>query len=437
MTITPTNGVDGWTALETGADTATVTITDDDDDNAKIAFGTGAGATSAYTATVAENVAGSSLNVPVTVSHLPQASTTFDIEVLISSTATENTDYRIGTKSVTFTPTGSKTQNLTVTLIDDTVGEAPETIRLKIAAADDPVDDLGDHYARDANGAQATLTITSEDPPPAPANLRAQAGKERLTLTWAAPPGFTLTGYDVHYTSAPTSGDGAVTNDAAVQTGADPSPEDGWVAADRGTESDPPTASQSITDLDAGTSYRVRVRAVRALVQGAWARTTGRTFSDDARLGSWRVLGSTDDQQYNTMNVGSFNPDIEAYTVTVAPRDPLSVYTPGGGRGQRQDEGRQAGDDAPEHSDRRSNPRHQPRRGQQQHRRGAGHRPGREHHEDLHVDRDATSHYADVQPGQRCDGDQRGDQHHAEVRRGRSRRPARGRTSSTPTWPRS
>ncbi|MCY4560272.1 MAG: hypothetical protein OXF79_28725, partial [Chloroflexi bacterium] len=131
-----------------------------------MAFGNSAAGTAKYTASVAENVSGGTLEVPVTVSHLPGSPTTFEIEVLATGTAVEGADYRIGTKSVTFGPDDTtRTQNLTVTIVDDTDVEPGETIELRIAAADDPVDDLGDYYARGRNGSRATLTVTNDDIP--------------------------------------------------------------------------------------------------------------------------------------------------------------------------------------------------------------------------------------------------------------------------------
>ena len=77
----------GWSAQPHG--TATVTITDDDRAVAKIAFGSRAGAQAKYTASVDEDVTGGTLDVPVTVNRLPGSSTTFEIEVLATGTATE------------------------------------------------------------------------------------------------------------------------------------------------------------------------------------------------------------------------------------------------------------------------------------------------------------------------------------------------------------
>ena len=105
-------------------------------------------------------------------------------------------------------------------------------------------------------GAVTGLTVTAED--------------AQLDLSWTAPSG-TVTGYEVHYTSAPATGAGSVPNDAAA--GADAAT--GWKAVDRGTEADPPAASQSISGLTNGTAYRLRVRAANAGGDGPWEFGTG------------------------------------------------------------------------------------------------------------------------------------------------------------------
>ena len=87
--------------------------------------------------------------------------------------------------------------------------------------------------------------------------------------------GSALTGYDEHCASAPTSGSNAVADGAAVQTGASPSPADGWVAVSRGTETSPPAASQTISGLSNGQGYRVRVRAKNSLGASGWLAGTG------------------------------------------------------------------------------------------------------------------------------------------------------------------
>ncbi len=171
---------------------ATLTIADNEQTSAKIAFGNDATSTSAYTAAVIENVSGGSLKVPVTVNHLPAASTVFDVEVVTGGSATEDTDYSIAAKSVTFGPATAKTQNLVIALSDDTDVEEDETIQLKIVAADATADDLGDYYARDSGGSTATITIQSEDgsgpSPPAfvPAdNATVTDAGTNITLTFA------------------------------------------------------------------------------------------------------------------------------------------------------------------------------------------------------------------------------------------------------------
>ena len=166
FTAAVSTSVSGWNAASSGGDSATVTITDDDAAAAKVAFGVDAAGTAKYAVSVDEDVSGGSLNVPVTVSHLPQSSTTFAVEVLASGTATENTDYVISPKSVAFGPTDTgKTKNLRVTITDDSDVEPDETIELRISAADRPVAALEDHYARDPNGSLATLTIRGGDAP--------------------------------------------------------------------------------------------------------------------------------------------------------------------------------------------------------------------------------------------------------------------------------
>ena len=103
--------------------------------------------------------------------------------------------------------------------------------------------------------------------------LTVTAGDRQLDLSWTAPSG-TVAGYDVHYTSAPATGDGAVANDA--DAGSDPAT--AWVAVSR-TEADPPAATQSVTGLHDGTAYRVRVRAKKGASAGAWEFGTGTTAS--------------------------------------------------------------------------------------------------------------------------------------------------------------
>ena len=111
-----------------------------------------------------------------------------------------------------------------------------------------------------------TVTVTRRQAatPAVPSNLYVGPGNTKLSLIWTAPAG-TVTGYDVHYTSAAAA---TVANNAAVQTGAASA---GWKAVTRtGT-----TASQTISSLTNSTAYRVRVRAKNSLGAGFWVFGTG------------------------------------------------------------------------------------------------------------------------------------------------------------------
>ena len=120
-------------------------------------------------------------------------------------------------------------------------------------------------------------------PPPGPTGLAAAGGHERLDLSWTAPLG-TVTGYDVHYTSAMS---GTVADGAAAQAGLDSDPAAGWVAVSRtGT-----AAVQEIAGLDNGTLYRVRVRAVNGDGGGPWVRGTG-TPEDNRPVASWEAASA-------------------------------------------------------------------------------------------------------------------------------------------------
>ena len=113
-----------------------------------------------------------------------------------------------------------------------------------------------------------TVTVTRQQEstatPAAPTELVVAAGHAQLALSWTAPSG-TLTGYDVHYTSAAA---GTVSNTAAA-SGSDASA--AWVAVMRtGT-----TASQTISSLTNGTDYRVRLRARNSNGNSDWAFGAG------------------------------------------------------------------------------------------------------------------------------------------------------------------
>ncbi|MCY4559354.1 MAG: cadherin-like beta sandwich domain-containing protein, partial [Chloroflexi bacterium] len=124
-----------------------------------------------------------------------------------------------------------------------------------------------------ADGTTKTYTLlalmddTPARAPAAPTNLEVDAADGQLALEWTAPSA-TVTGYDVHYTSAPATGNGAVAN-AATASGSDPAT--AWVAVTRsGT-----TASQTISSLTNGATYRVRVRATNSGGSSAWVFKSG------------------------------------------------------------------------------------------------------------------------------------------------------------------
>ncbi len=306
FTATLPTAVAGWYAAATGA-VATVTVDDGDDDLAEIGFARNA---DEIAQTFARKVAESdgSLDVPVSVSHLPGAATTFGIEVLGGGTATEGTDFSIAPKSVTFGPTDtSKTKNVSVTITDDSDLERDETIVLGIAPATDPADDLGDLYARNS---PATLTIENDEAPAAPTNLDVVAGDAKLDLSWDAPAGTAgaLAGYDVHYTSA--AADTVADNAAA---GSDPAA--AWVAVIRSGAG----GTQTISGLDNGTEYRVRVRTAVGASASAWVTDKGTPKSGDATLSGLTAATSTDGSDFSTAL--TLAPDFAAstteYTATV------------------------------------------------------------------------------------------------------------------------
>ncbi|MGR3914841.1 MAG: YDG domain-containing protein, partial [Gammaproteobacteria bacterium] len=153
-------------------------ITIVDDETATIAFGGNAASRNTYARTAAESQA--RLTLPVTVSHLPDEETTFT--VVVRGSAAEPADYAIASRNITFTPDSAMTQNLEITLADDTLFEPDEHIRLSFA--DSAADSLGRHYARSNT---ADITLTSEDSmlmlTLTPASLEATEGEAaRFTL---------------------------------------------------------------------------------------------------------------------------------------------------------------------------------------------------------------------------------------------------------------
>ena len=157
--------------------------------------------------------------------------------------------------------------------------------------------------------------------PDAPTGLSVSAADAQLDLTWTAPSdngGSALTGYDVHYTSALV---GTVADNAAVQTGGSPSPAAGWVAVNRGTEADPPAASQAITGLTNDQAYRVRVRAKNAQGAGGWLSGTGTPGIDQSANADLSALTASTSTSsggtFDTLDIGAFATGTTAYTGSV------------------------------------------------------------------------------------------------------------------------
>ncbi len=116
------------------------------------------------------------------------------------------------------------------------------------------------------NAKAFTLAVNGHAKPPAPANLGVAGGDGSLDLSWTEPSG-TVTGYDVHYTYAPDSGQNAVGDDAAAGTDASAA----WLAIPRTRA----RAEEQIAGLTNGREHRVRVRAKNPGGAGAWAHGTG------------------------------------------------------------------------------------------------------------------------------------------------------------------
>ncbi|MCY4439449.1 MAG: hypothetical protein OXE53_04470, partial [Deltaproteobacteria bacterium] len=83
-----------------------------------VAFGNNARNSNRYVASVAENVSGGTLNVPVTVNRLPVRSTDIVVEVVTAATTAAAVNFRLENASVTFGPRDtSLTQNIAVTVV--------------------------------------------------------------------------------------------------------------------------------------------------------------------------------------------------------------------------------------------------------------------------------------------------------------------------------
>ena len=317
---------------------ATITITDDDAAAAKIAFGTNAAATSAHSANVDEDAG--TLDVPITVSHLPSASTTFAVSVLTGSTATEgaSNDFTIATQSVTFAPTDVNngvavlTKNLVITIVDDTLDDDAETIQLRIDPADSTVNDLGDHYTRDNTGATATITIVDDDKSTnadlsaltaatdttsggtfATALTLAPATFDADVLTYTASVASTTT----HLKVTPTVAATGKATIAAGKRGTTPSP-----VTDK-------TASAAIDLAEGGNFIDVVVTADNGSTTKSYtlAITRARVL-EIALTNPSRAYGGTDDLSYSLSNLfpGDAQDDVISGDLTRGPGDDAGEY---------------------------------------------------------------------------------------------------------------
>ena len=227
------------TALVPGLATTPATLTIADNDDAGVSV-------SDATLSVA---AGSMATYTVVLDTKPAA----DVTVTPASGTTDNATVSSG---VTFTPDDWKTpRDITVT----GVGAGQSTVTHALASDDAQYSTLSVD--------PVTVTVTAVAPG-APTVLLVSAGDARLDLSWTAPSfdgGSALTGYDVHYTSSTT-----VAADAAAGTNVATE----WVAVTR-TETDPPTASQTISSLTNETAYRLRVRAKNAAGESGWVTGSG------------------------------------------------------------------------------------------------------------------------------------------------------------------
>ena len=136
-----------------------------------------------------------------------------------------------------------------------------------IKAANLPTDEESWRLIQDPTQQPHRMAIDGYATPLQPANLAVEGGGQRLDLSWTEPSG-TVTGYDVHYTSAPKEGTDAVGDDEEAE-GSDPSA--AWVAAARAGD----RPAHTITGLTNDEEYRVRVRATNPGGAGAWAHGDG------------------------------------------------------------------------------------------------------------------------------------------------------------------
>ena len=156
----------GFTVLPSGG-MADVILEDDDSRVARIVFGTNTVLPVDYAANLNE-AAGTTLQIPVTITHLPAVETDFALD-FTGSTATSLAssltggrpgvveDYTISPTILRFTSISrSKTQMIGIQAADDSIVEPNELIAMTFVDPTDPPAVLADHYAR-LNSARITL----------------------------------------------------------------------------------------------------------------------------------------------------------------------------------------------------------------------------------------------------------------------------------------
>ena len=155
---------------------------------------------------------------------------------------------------------------------------------------------------------KGTSRSATSSTPGVPEDLSVTLGDGQLTLRWTSDAH--ASGYDVQYTSAPTTGSNAVANSAAVQT---VSAAAGWLAVSHsGT-----VGLQVITGLTNSTEYRVRLRA-KGTTPSAWTFDTGTPAkSSDADLLRLSATSSTSAGGASSpLDFGTFVASTTTYTVT-------------------------------------------------------------------------------------------------------------------------
>ena len=195
--------------------------------------------------------------IKVVLSQALSQAVTVNVRAGAGATATAGEDYRLSANSVTFAA-GETEQSVYLTTVADETTEGTTNEMVTLELADLPVEVTA--------GTNGSLEVTIIDDSQTPLRPVVSAGNGELNLSWSDP-GTNPAGYDVQYTSASA---GAVGDNAAVTTGEASA---GWVdGSHTGT-----TTSHTITGLNNGTTYRVRVRA---------------TFTGNSN-GDWEVVRGT------------------------------------------------------------------------------------------------------------------------------------------------